>query len=253
MDGPSENSTNLTGVYDQIPKPAVPPSAFQVDPANVDFIAQVAEGAVGAYVYNGTLPRSKALLSPLPSDVVLTAESAPYDQYEVGVPLERAADCMREIGDAMYGPEELWKGFRTPNFFRFIKEEPFYLSVGHGGPVMFMNLEDFIQPSTGKDNIPFDKVVDLFLNGTCRGRMHWGKAGWRKHQPCFDGSKSYPTSWCDFGCAVNELDPTNKFASESTVWRWNATMGGKQVPFGSCCSASGFDKTKCRCASSPAC
>ena len=86
-------------------------------------------------------------------------------------------------------------------------------------------------------------------------RLHWGKWGWVKYDPCFDGAISFPETWCDFGCAVNQLDPTNKFSSESNVWRWNATtIFGEQVAdFGSCCTPEGFNKTQCTCAASPVC
>jgi len=62
-------------------------------------------------------------------------------------------------------------------------------------------------------------------------------------------------TWCDFGCAVHELDPTGKFSSESNVWRWNATgVNGEQVnDFGSCCTQEGFNKAECVCAASPIC
>jgi hypothetical protein len=65
----------------------------------------------------------------------------------------------------------------------------------------------------------------------------------------------YPETWCDFGCAVNQLDPTGKFSSESTVWRWNATtLNGEQVSdFASCCTPEGFNKEICTCAASPIC
>ena len=36
----------------------------------------------------------------------------------------------------------------------------------------------------------------------CKARMHWGKAGWEKWAPCFDGATEYPQTWCHFGCAV---------------------------------------------------
>ena len=79
--------------------------------------------------------------------------------------------------------------------------------------------------------------------------MHWGKAGWPQHAPCFDGSVEYPQTWCHFGCAVKQLDPTDKFASASNVWSWRATRGGADVPLEQCCSPdTGFDYQACQCA-----
>lgn len=116
-----------------------------------------------------------------------------------------------------------------------------------------MNFEDYVQPSSGADNLPFDRLAQMFLEGNCRGRYHWGKAGWAKHIPCFDGAATYGEGWCDFGCAVSELDPTDKFAGESWVWHWNATREGQPVEFSSCCTPEGFNKAACACASSRNC
>lgn len=56
------------------------------------------------------------------------------------------------------------------------------------------------------------------------------------------------TRRCDFGCAVEELDPQGKFAGISDVWHWQATSGGKAVPFASCCTPTGFNHAQCQCA-----
>jgi hypothetical protein len=176
-----------------------------------------------------------------------TATFTPYDQYEVSVPLEVAGTCLETVTAAVYGADKLWQGFRTPALVRFISGEDFYLSPTHGGPRMYVNMEDYVSRSSGKPNDKFGKVVDLMLT-QCQGRLHWGKAGWPQHQKCFDGAAAYPESWCDFGCAATQLDPAGKFKGESEVWRWNATRGGAQVPFATCCSPQGFSK-ECRCAS----
>lgn len=44
-----------------------------------------------------------------------------------------------------------------------------------------------------------------------------------------------------------ELDPYSKFASEWDGWKWSATLGGKPVPFSSCCTSAGFSPS-CQCA-----
>jgi hypothetical protein len=118
---------------------------------------------------------------------------------------------------------------------------------------MYINLEDHLSRSLGEENEGFDTVLDFMLEECNSTRLHWGKAGWPTHQPCFDGAEDYPESWCDFGCAVQELDPTGKFRSESDVWRWNATRGGDVVTFSSCCSPEGFLKSECTCEKSPIC
>lgn len=110
-----------------------------------------------------------------------------------------------------------------------------------------MNFEDYVQPSGGGDNIKLGKFTRLFLD-QCGARMHWGKAGWPKHLPCFNGAAAYPETWCDFGCAVHQLDPEGKFRTESKLWQWNATKDGVPVEYGSCCTPQGFDKAQCMCA-----
>ena len=253
MDGPSANE-DLPGVFLQQPRAGIPPSSLETNPDQVMLIAQTGEVIISSYMTNGTFPRDQAFLSATKIDSEFLADGAPYDQSEVSIPLERAADCLKEVGDAVNGPDELWRGFRTPGFFRFISGEDFYISASNGGPVMYFNFEDHVAPSSGTDNVPLDRMFKMLLSGSCRGRIHWGKFGWEKHLPCFDGVQSFPETWCDFGCAVQELDPTGKFASESNVWKWNATRGGQPVSqFSTCCTPTGFNKAECQCASSNTC
>ena len=87
---------------------------------------------------------------------------APYDQYEVSVPLEQAGDCFAEartdarhvsrrtqhqrswnllanetvsvqVGAAI-DAQQLWSGFRTPGLIRFLSNETGYLSQTSDGP-----------------------------------------------------------------------------------------------------------------------
>jgi hypothetical protein len=184
----------------------------------------------------------------------IQADNDPYDQFEAAVPFAVAGDCLLGINQLVYDPSNagLADGFRTPLLIRFIKEEPFYLSPSHGSPVMYVNLEDHLSLSSGVPNDKFDAVMNYFLDN-CDARLHWGKAGWPTHTPCFDGAEEYPETWCDFGCAVVELDPDGKFRSESDVWRWAASRGGEAVQdFGSCCTSAGFS-SQCVCERSPIC
>lgn len=66
-------------------------------------------------------------------------------------------------------------------------------------------------------------------------RLHWGKAGWPE-EGCWDGSAEYEDTWCDFGCAVQQMDPTNKF-HDSASHRWNWEGAGLDV----CCTSEGYD------------
>jgi hypothetical protein len=114
-------------------------------------------------------------------------------------------------------------------------------------------------------NPDFDAVMKVLRGNVCRGRLHWGKAGWplyasmgaswpreeegegegegegdaggaggepQQEDPlppsCFDGAAEYGAAWCSFGCAVAELDPTGKFEPEAgaDVGWWGAVVVG---------------------------
>ncbi|RMZ54692.1 hypothetical protein APUTEX25_003070 [Auxenochlorella protothecoides] len=202
------------------------------------------------YVRPGTFERRKAFLSQT-EFTTASASFAPYDQYEVSIPLERAGTCLQEVGAEIYGPAKLYEGFRTPGLIRFVNGEEFYLSPTHGGPRMYINIEDYISRSTGKPNTQFQTVIQLFRE-KCGARLHWGKAGWPEHAQCFDGSVEYPNTWCDYGCAVAELDPGSKFQPLSSLWQWHAQVNGTEVRFDSCCTSQGFD-ARCTCAPRTSC
>ena len=52
--------------------------------------------------------------------------------------------------------------------------EDFYLSPSTDGPVMYINLEDYVSRSSGKVNAQFQRVIQLFRE-RCGARLHWGK------------------------------------------------------------------------------
>lgn len=135
----------------------------------------------------------------------------------------------------------------------YIAAESPYLSPANGEPVLYINIEDHVSYATGKPNQAFQATMALLRSPVCGpARMHWGKAGWEKNYgTCFDGAKEYPR-WCDFGCAVHQLDPKGKFAGMARgLWRWQATETASGQPvsdFGSCCTPGGFDYSRCSCA-----
>ncbi|PSC73742.1 L-gulonolactone oxidase [Micractinium conductrix] len=203
------------------------------------------------HIRNGTFPSRQAYISMAAGETAFTSTFAPYEQLEVAIPLERAGSCLMEVGNEVYGPQRLWEGFRVPSLTRFTTQEDYYLSPATDGPLMWINMEDYLSRSSGVPNDKFHKVVSLFRE-RCGARLHWGKAGWPEHAKCFDGGKEYPNTWGHFGCAVQELDPQAKFASEWDGWVWAATRDGAPVPFASCCSADGFDPA-CRLAPRTGC
>jgi hypothetical protein len=202
-------------------------------------------------VVPGDFEASKSYITMSEQQNEAQANGDPYNQFEVSVPMNIAGDCLLGLNTLVY-TRNLSTGFRAPALIRFVSEEEFYLSPSNGHPVMYINIEDHLSISSGVQNKEFDEVLDYFLD-QCDARLHWGKAGWPTHQPCFDGAEDYPESWCDFGCAVQELDPEGKFRSESDVWRWSASRAGSAVEFSSCCSSSGFLKSECVCERTPIC
>ena len=46
-------------------------------------------------------------------------------------------------------------------------------------------------------------------------RLHWGNAGW-PDSGCWNGVDFYEATWCDFGCAVRDLDPDGKFVGSAS-------------------------------------
>lgn len=208
----------------------------------------------GTYEGNVTLPNREAYPSITAATTGEMNTFAPYIQTEVSVPLEQAGTCMGKIATAVYSNDELWQGFRNIGLIRFMPGEKFYLSPTNGGPRMYVNLEDYLTLS-GANNSQYTTVIGLFRS-ECDARLHWGKAGWPEHASCFDGASEYSNGWCQFGCAANALDPTNKFRGNgqgvTDVWQWHATRDGQSVEFSSCCSDDGFS-SECQCASRPAC
>ncbi len=77
-------------------------------------------------------------------------------------PLATNRGCVWQVGSEIYGPAALWSGFRTPALVRFVSGEDFYLSNTHGGPRMYVNMEDYVSPQGGQANADFLRVVGLF-------------------------------------------------------------------------------------------
>ncbi|KAI8470601.1 MAG: POT family-domain-containing protein [Monoraphidium minutum] len=242
---------------------ALPPGAFRQQGAvPVGYAPGIELGAVywaGVYstwlsinVQSQKLPARRAFLSLSEMENRLYSPYNSYDQYELAVPLSRAADCMEAVAAEVYGPHQLFQGFRTPALFRFVAGEESYLSPSAGGPALYINLEDHVSYATGRPNAAFQEVVSLLrTHKACRGRLHWGKAGWPQHARCFDGAAEYGAGWCHFGCAAARLDPAGKFSSASDVWRFAAAdraSGRAVADFGACCGARGFDEARCVCA-----
>ncbi len=258
FDGASPSAA-ATNVFNQDYFGGTPPSYMMATIQSAQFWANWFQGVIRGNFASGVFPNRRAYVSLSDSQNRMHSMN-PYDQYEVSVPLETAADCLEELGAATYGPYALWSGTRTPMLTRFVKGEDGYLSNTHGGPRLYMNMEDFVLYSTGRRNAAFQAMMDILrTSDKCKARLHWGKAGWPEHGSCFDGAAEYPESWCDFGCAVQELDPNRKFTSTVDFWHFNAQRGGDAYDLTSeaghkaCCTKDGFSHAKCKCMSRKTC
>ncbi|QDZ18639.1 putative D-arabinono-1,4-lactone oxidase [Chloropicon primus] len=252
FDGPGATA-QVTNIFNQDYFGGTPPSMFMATMQNARFWNNWFQGVIRGNFASGTFPQRRAYVSLSDGQNRMHAIN-PYDQYEVSIPLTTMGDCLEDLGHLMYGPYALWTGTRTPFLTRFVKGEDAYLSNNHGGPRMHMNLEDFVLYSTGRRNAAFQGIMNFFrTSDKCKARLHFGKAGWIEHGQCFDGATEYPDSWCDFGCAAHELDPTRKFESTVDFWQFTARRDGKDhdilTPRGhhACCTRHGFKHDKCQC------
>ena len=100
----------------------------------------------------------------------------------------------------------------------------------------YLYYNDISGDRVGTRNNDFQKVIKFIKEDKrCRGsRLHWGKAGW-PDGACDDTGSDYPKTWCHFGCAVRELDPTGKFQQESVTFKWN------ERKLRQCCTSQGFN------------
>ncbi|KAK9807747.1 hypothetical protein WJX72_007930 [[Myrmecia] bisecta] len=210
--------------------------------ADAKIIQKLIQGYVGSGLDNLTAPANFGVATSRPEYVNLWGIIAPSNEYEVCVPFERAGDAMQQL---LKENNQLEGGMRTPSGFRFVQEEESYLGYGAGGPRVCIELDDFVGPSFGKDQPQVQRMAEILMSYS--GRLHWGKYGWPKFEPCFDGAASHGVNWCHFGCAANTLDPARKFEPVSNVWSWSATKRGKPVSFASCCTPEGFS-AECTCA-----
>ena len=247
----------LERVHDQVPFGGTPPSALMATITSSTYWANWFQNIIRPNFRTGVYPNRRAHVS-LTDQQNRYHVINPYDQYELAVPVASMADCLERVGEAVYGPDRLYSGSRTPFLTRFVKEEDGYLSYTHGGPRVFVNMEEFVQYSTGRRNRGFQEIIRLFKDlPECSGRLHFGKAGWPEHGECWDGAQEYPETWCDFGCAAYELDPTAKFSSEWDGWIFRADVGGgggtvdllTQGGWNACCTAEGFRHGQCQCKS----
>ncbi|KDD75423.1 hypothetical protein H632_c692p2 [Helicosporidium sp. ATCC 50920] len=246
----SSSADSSSYVYHQLPSYPADSIAFMSDMPMT--WASFFNTAIQPYVQSGTYDRKNAFISQ--SEFTTRNNNfAAYDQYEVAIPLSKAGTCLQGLSHKMYKEEALWKGFRSQPLIRFLSSEDLYLSPANGRPTMFINLEDYVTKATKPEgrNPEFEEVMKFFRYN-CDARLHWGKAGWPQYASCFDGAQEYQEQWCHFGCAVNQLDPTSKFAPETNLWQWHATKGGQAVDFASCCDSSGF-KSECQCVSRTDC
>eukprot|EP00243_Klebsormidium_subtile_P003714 TRINITY_DN17304_c0_g1_i1.p1 TRINITY_DN17304_c0_g1~~TRINITY_DN17304_c0_g1_i1.p1 ORF type:complete len:664 (+),score=144.66 TRINITY_DN17304_c0_g1_i1:104-1993(+) len=223
---------------EQVEMAAVPKNAL------LDYCAQLFSEIFRGVVSDGldsiTAPALIGYPTLRPEWLAIWALVGRTKEYEVCVPLEEIGDAMDEMLVFFAHIPGAKDGFRTPTGFRLADEEDAYLASGNGGPRICMEIDDFSSLNTGSPNWQVEHIVKIMLSHN--GRLHWGKAGLDEFGRCFSGAEQWGKSWCDFGCAVQELDPApRKFQSSSPIWTWHAKKGARAVShFQDCCTADGF-------------
>lgn len=252
------NFANISSVYDQAPFRGTPPNAMMATVQSSQFWANWFMNVIRGNFRSGVYSNRRAYAS-LSDDQNRLHVINPYDQYELAIPLETMGECFSKFGKLVYD-ERLFAGARTPFLIRFVKGDDGYLSNVNGGHRVYINMEDFVQYSTGRRNVPFQRMIAFLREEpACAGRLHWGKAGWPEHAKCFDGNAEYPDTWCDFGCAAEQVDPTEKFSSIADFWVFNAQKGEvshdllTEAGWNACCTKDGFKHGECQCVSRPDC
>lgn len=129
FDGPAQ------GVYNS--QPTSPMKKNNMILSNPRLWSNIYATTMRGYVTPGTYAAHKAYISMSEAGTIESSTLDPYNQYEVAIPFEKAGDCLTKVNEMIYGPENLWEGFRTPALIRFVSGEPFYISPSNGGPVMY--------------------------------------------------------------------------------------------------------------------
>jgi len=249
--------------YNQWPKSvAVPPAPlYKYDWCDHRTWSSIFSIAMGTNLRPGVYSARAAYASQSAVPSVLLADVNPYDQYEANIPMSRVAGCLAAVTDVLYGPTAAYTAFRTTPLIRFSSPDDALLSPAHRDEAsLYFNLEDHVSYDTpGERSAGFDAVMTTLVNNpACGGRLHWGKAGWPRFLPNFDGAvapNGYPDTWCQFGCAVAALGAVDKFASTWAGWTWYATAAGTSnyvADFGgTCCAGGAFNAGACTCAARP--
>lgn len=122
--------------------------------------------ALRSYATPGTYSSRYAFLSQT-EFTTASATFAPYDQYEVAIPISKAGTCFQEVAEIIYGPDQLWNGFRTPGLIRFLSAENFYLAPANGEPHVYINLEVCIPGEC------FDRIIKRYSGSNSIGDMFY--------------------------------------------------------------------------------
>lgn len=233
------------GVTWEEPAP-LPVNLLFRDSESTDMLVDAAMEKLLNYFGNDTLDAHQAAINlPLFEDPDVRADT--YDDYEVSVPIDKMADCIEGV-IALLKSQAPNTGLRDIVGFRVVGKETGLLSASNDKPRLWIEFQDYVyyNQRVRQSNVPFKELMAyLVTSPECSpARLHWGKAGW-PDPGCWNGAEVYPDTWCDFGCAVLDLDPAGKFVSDFLgVWYW----GGAHLH--KCCNADGYDKSRdgCDCA-----
>ena len=179
----------------------------------------------------------------------------------------RVQDCLPTVlhRPIQYSKTYLFRS-HSQGLIRFVNEESGYLAPTNGlasGTCMYVNIEDFVRYADDDDkdaspdkNKSLQNIVSILRSNTCRGRLHWGKAGWPS-PGCFNGPNEFGKSWCHFQCVAFRMDPGDKVSisqsprSASLIAHTRLTLSFLSYQFvpsdsvSDVFSSSGFDRETC--------
>ncbi len=170
----------------------------------------------GTYTLSDALPTQ----TELETEVLRTVYGR-YDQFEFGVALDKAHDCVKSLFELFDRNVTNRDDFRVPFCMRYVgAADDGLLAMSHGGARFYLNMDNYDVYNRGGFSQSFQVIKDLMMSPTCEARVHYGKAS--VHSPVggtwgpADAQYVVDTvglpTFERFKTVAKILDPTGKFA-----------------------------------------
>eukprot|EP01026_Neomeris_dumetosa_P033564 TRINITY_DN2682_c0_g1_i3.p1 TRINITY_DN2682_c0_g1~~TRINITY_DN2682_c0_g1_i3.p1 ORF type:complete len:764 (+),score=89.46 TRINITY_DN2682_c0_g1_i3:67-2292(+) len=179
----------------------------------------------------------------------------PIKYWEISIPLERAGECLQKIQNYFYNGVE-YSNFPFPLIIRFQGQEDILLSHSVDGIRMYISTYSWTNwyGLMYRDSGIYRMFEMLYME--CDGRLHWTSEAWNVLEQCFDGYDRYGDYWCNFGCALQEIDAEGAWRTQSPIWKFYAEDDSGELLTGPsltrcCIGGYGFASYKCQCISHP--